>query len=642
MNTPLHLAAGCGFLDTIVKLVELGADVNARDCTDCSPLQNAAHGTYSALAAVPGNGAGATTGTGAGALGTTSATSGYARFNPPHQPQLTPSQQAAQAALTSTSTMKRDGLVPVRTGLAWSQPYSHIDTPSLPQNPPPLSLPGSSGSLAAASAGSLASALEASAGGGAGGSSSISGGGGSVSNPSHDLWTTWKSLGLTQLLKKAYKQQQKRGTTGGPTGPAAQAAAAQLQQTQQTVQAALQQMQAALQHSQAALQQQLLQQLQAQQGQPSSATASGASSLGTASITATATATAADVSKAAAVSENLDTLLRRSEQLHLSTGEQDRSRLVKVVEKLVDLGADLGATDNEGRTALHLAAGCGDRTMALRLVELGTDVNCKDSVGGTAMHHAAMANKKDMMFSLARLGCDWRARADGIDGATASFVLCGQHGKTTRQQRLLDAKLKRVFQEGATARAAGRNPLADAKDDDKDDEAADLEAEQALADAAMAALLEEVEAEAHDEAAKKNKKKKKKGKKAGDDGQKQSMDHEDGQESSPGPGSVDIALGNEDVDAHSGSDEPSLEHLNSLPAPPGHPTRENVPVSIIAGVSSAVPQPPLSTDAASEEPSEHVPIREALDSAAAAATKLLSENEVVEEDALVGMLEVRN
>lgn len=55
-------------------------------------------------------------------------------------------------------------------------------------------------------------------------------------------------------------------------------------------------------------------------------------------------------------------------------------------------------------------------------------------VAGTPMHHAAMANKKEMMFTLARLGCDWRARADGIDGATAAFVLCGQHGKTTRQQ----------------------------------------------------------------------------------------------------------------------------------------------------------------------------------------------------------------
>ena len=34
-------------------LVELGADINARDITACTPLQNAAHGTYSALAAMP-------------------------------------------------------------------------------------------------------------------------------------------------------------------------------------------------------------------------------------------------------------------------------------------------------------------------------------------------------------------------------------------------------------------------------------------------------------------------------------------------------------------------------------------------------------------------------------------------------------
>ena len=50
------------------------------------------------------------------------------------------------------------------------------------------------------------------------------------------------------------------------------------------------------------------------------------------------------------------------------------------------------------------------------------------------MHHAAMANKRDMMLRLTRLGCDYRAKAEGIDGATAAFVLCGQHGKTTQQQ----------------------------------------------------------------------------------------------------------------------------------------------------------------------------------------------------------------
>ncbi len=106
------------------------------------------------------------------------------------------------------------------------------------------------------------------------------------------------------------------------------------------------------------------------------------------------------------------------------------------------------------------------------------------------MHHAAMANKKDMMFTLARLGCDWRARAEGIDGATAAFVLCGQHGKTTRQQ-LLEAKLRRVAQEGAAARLAGRSPLSNAPDEEE--VSGDFEAELALADAHMAALLEEVE-----------------------------------------------------------------------------------------------------------------------------------------------------
>ena len=101
-----------------MKLVELGADINAHDVTDCTPLQNAAHGTYSALAAMPSNGA---------LPAAPAGHSGYARLNPPHQPQLTPTQQAAQAALTAGSGAKRDGLVPVRTGLAWTQPYTQGD-----------------------------------------------------------------------------------------------------------------------------------------------------------------------------------------------------------------------------------------------------------------------------------------------------------------------------------------------------------------------------------------------------------------------------------------------------------------------------------------------------------------------------------
>jgi len=40
----------------VTELIKLGADVNARDLTQCTPLQNAAHGTYSALATMPVNG----------------------------------------------------------------------------------------------------------------------------------------------------------------------------------------------------------------------------------------------------------------------------------------------------------------------------------------------------------------------------------------------------------------------------------------------------------------------------------------------------------------------------------------------------------------------------------------------------------
>ncbi|CAL8467651.1 g7189 [Coccomyxa elongata] len=227
----------------------------------------------------------------------------------------------------------------------------------------------------------------------------------------------------------------------------------------------------------------------------------------------------------ATAESSLEALLRRTEALQLSSSmEADRARLIAVAERLVQLGAAVGARDAEGRTALHLAAGCGDKAMVLKLVALGTDINCRDSVGGTPMHHAAMANKKEMMFLLARLGCDWRARAEGIDGATAAFVLCGQHGKTTRQQKLVEAKLKRVYAEGVSERTAhagleGQLALEDAElagghdaSDDGDDEAS-----AARADANMAALLAEMDLEGCGSKAApcaKKRRKKKKGAKA--------------------------------------------------------------------------------------------------------------------------------
>lgn len=79
----------------------MGADVNARDITMCTPLQNAAHGTYSALANMPAEEA---------SKGPTAAPG----------TQLTPAQQQAQAMLTSHNPIKKGNLMPVRTGLAWA------------------------------------------------------------------------------------------------------------------------------------------------------------------------------------------------------------------------------------------------------------------------------------------------------------------------------------------------------------------------------------------------------------------------------------------------------------------------------------------------------------------------------------------
>lgn len=80
---------------------------------------------------------------------------------------------------------------------------------------------------------------------------------------------------------------------------------------------------------------------------------------------------------------------------------QDRGRLLVAVAALVDAGADMEAFDCEGRTALHLAAGCGDCAMTLRLLELGAQVNARDSVGGALAPTPFTVHFRDMVLMYA-------------------------------------------------------------------------------------------------------------------------------------------------------------------------------------------------------------------------------------------------
>ena len=88
------------------------------------------------------------------------------------------------------------------------------------------------------------------------------------------------------------------------------------------------------------------------------------------------------------------------------------------VAALVEAGADMEAFDCEGRTALHLAAGCGDCAMTLRLLELGAQVNARDSVGGALAHLRIIGHSRYMIQMYAVV------RDSGRDAPACMLIRC--------------------------------------------------------------------------------------------------------------------------------------------------------------------------------------------------------------------------
>jgi ankyrin repeat protein len=65
-------------------------------------------------------------------------------------------------------------------------------------------------------------------------------------------------------------------------------------------------------------------------------------------------------------------------------------------------GADLNATDQDGRTALHYAAAAGSREIALLLVEQGVRLDVADNEGNTAADVAAGNGNRELAAYLGK------------------------------------------------------------------------------------------------------------------------------------------------------------------------------------------------------------------------------------------------
>ena len=97
----------------------------------------------------------------------------------------------------------------------------------------------------------------------------------------------------------------------------------------------------------------------------------------------------------------------RSETLHDAVKEGH----LEVIKSLLEQGAAVNATDNnEGWTALQLAAWAGHLAVVRYLVEQGAGVKATDNEGRTALHGAALAGRLAVVRYLVVQGADVNAK----------------------------------------------------------------------------------------------------------------------------------------------------------------------------------------------------------------------------------------
>lgn len=89
----------------------------------------------------------------------------------------------------------------------------------------------------------------------------------------------------------------------------------------------------------------------------------------------------------------------------------------EAAERLLNKGADVTLTDNDGDTALHGAAEVGNVEITKMLLAKGANVNAKNKVGGTPLMWAAVYGNDNVVRELLKQGADPSLKDE--DGVTA-------------------------------------------------------------------------------------------------------------------------------------------------------------------------------------------------------------------------------
>ena len=111
------------------------------------------------------------------------------------------------------------------------------------------------------------------------------------------------------------------------------------------------------------------------------------------------------------------------------------------IKKLIENGADVEFTDDEGVTALIYAAQGGNVEAIKILIEKGADIEAKDKHGCTALVYAAQFNNTDAIITLIENGADIGAKDKDGRGALRYAAQFANKKAMATISRLLCVKL---------------------------------------------------------------------------------------------------------------------------------------------------------------------------------------------------------